>query len=116
MELIDYMKKVEGFFLKQLENKLQNIIEVLGILSDYWILSEDEIRTNNIAFQWYHKIPQILEDNRIIVENKTQEFQDSLKSILVYFHILIILVSLFLSKLENNFAKKYLLESKIDFR
>lgn len=84
MELIDYMKKVEGLFLKQLENKLQNIIEVLGVLSDYWILTEDEIRTNNVAFQWYHKIPQILEDNRIIIENKTQEFQDSLKSIIFY--------------------------------
>lgn len=75
------MKKVEEFSLKQLESSLQDIIEIVEFLSDYWLLTEEEIETNNNAFQWYHKIPQILEDNRIIIENKTQDFQDALKSI-----------------------------------
>ena len=79
MELISYMKNVEDFSLKLLENKLQDIIEIVEFLSDYWLFTEDEMRTNNISFQWYHKIPQIMEDNRIIIQNKTQEFQDALK-------------------------------------
>ena len=79
MDLIDYMKKVEDFSLKKLEKQLREVLSSITFLSDYWLLSDEEIKINNTAFQWYHKMPEILENNRIIVENKTQEFQDALK-------------------------------------
>lgn len=79
MELVDFIKKTEDVSLKNLENSLNEIIENVMFLSDYWLLSEAEISSNNNAFTWYHKIPKILEANRKIIETKTEEFQASLK-------------------------------------
>lgn len=79
MEMIDYMKKVEDYSLKKLENKLREILGSIIFLSDYWLMTEDEISDNNSVFQWYHRMPEILENSKITIENKTQEFQDALK-------------------------------------
>ncbi|XP_025270954.1 dynein heavy chain 7, axonemal [Camponotus floridanus] len=79
MELIKFIRITNDVTIKKLELKLLNVIEHIMFLSDYWLLTENEIRNNSTAFQWYHKIPQIFEDNRIMVENKTQEYQDALK-------------------------------------
>ena len=79
MNLIDFMKKTQDFSLKDLEKRLIDVIDSIRFLSDYWHLTKLEITTNNTAFEWYHKIPKILEDYRQIIEIKTQEFQESLK-------------------------------------
>lgn len=79
MELIDYMKNVEQFSLKNIGTKLREILESVVFLSDYWVLTEEEIDANNVVFQWYHKMPEILENNKVLIENKTQEFQEALK-------------------------------------
>ncbi|OXU28216.1 hypothetical protein TSAR_011727, partial [Trichomalopsis sarcophagae] len=80
MEMIDYMKKVEDYSLKKLENKLREILGSIIFLSDHWLMSEDEISSNNSVFQWYHKMPEVLENSKITIENKTQEFQDALRA------------------------------------
>lgn len=79
LELTKFVKRSSEITLKTLENKLLDVIEHIMMLSDYWLLTEIEISTNNVAFQWYHKMSQIYEENRLIIENKTQEFQDVLK-------------------------------------
>ncbi|KAK2587842.1 hypothetical protein KPH14_003939 [Odynerus spinipes] len=79
MELIAFVKKTEDVTLKNLESKLQIIMNHVLLLSNYYLLVEDEINKNTEAFQWFHKIPDVLDDNRTIVDNKMQEFQDSLK-------------------------------------
>ena len=83
MELIDYMKKVEDVKLKDLETNLREILDNIVFLSDYWLLTDEEIVSNNSAFQWYHKMPEILENCKIMIENKTKDFQDALKGIIV---------------------------------
>ncbi|KAJ8670547.1 hypothetical protein QAD02_001806, partial [Eretmocerus hayati] len=80
MELISYMKKVESQKLAILEDSLLHILKKLVMLSGFWVLTESEINTNNTAFQFYHKMPDILENSRVIIENKTQEFQESLRA------------------------------------
>lgn len=79
MELIKFVRTTSDVTLKSLELRLLDVIEHIAFLSDYWLLTESEISNNSVAFQWYHRLPQIFEDNRMIVENKTQEYQDALK-------------------------------------
>ncbi|XP_044001131.1 dynein axonemal heavy chain 7-like isoform X2 [Aphidius gifuensis] len=79
MEQIDFMKKIEDKHLQNLEDILDEIITNIIFLSDYWLLSTDEISTNNSVFTWYHRMPKIFEDNLKIINDKTIEFKASLK-------------------------------------
>ena len=88
MELIKFVRITSDVTLKNLELRLLDVIEHITFLSDYWLLTESEISNNNVAFQWYHRMSQILEDNRVIVENKTQEYQDALKGDIILSMIL----------------------------
>ncbi|KAL6424718.1 hypothetical protein ACFW04_009996 [Cataglyphis niger] len=80
MELIKFIQITNDVTAQKLELKLLNVMEHILFLSDYWLFSQKEIENNSTAFQWYHKLPQILESNRIIMEKKTLEFQNALKS------------------------------------
>ncbi|KOX76420.1 Dynein heavy chain 7, axonemal [Melipona quadrifasciata] len=79
MELKSFIKITREVTLKTLEQNLYQIIEHILLLSDYRLLSDIEIITNNEAFQWYHKVPDILEENESIVAIKTLEFQQALR-------------------------------------
>ncbi|KAG6798201.1 Dynein heavy chain 7, axonemal [Apis mellifera caucasica] len=77
--LKNFIKMILEVTLKNLEDKLREIIEHILILSNYHCITDYEIYTNNITFQWYHKIPHILEENESIVGYKTLEFQQALR-------------------------------------
>ncbi|XP_043498185.1 dynein axonemal heavy chain 7-like isoform X3 [Polistes fuscatus] len=62
-----------------LESRLKDLIKYITFMSNYWILTPVELKTNNFAFQWYHKIPSIFEEYREIIANKTGEYQKMLK-------------------------------------
>ncbi|CAB0035335.1 unnamed protein product [Trichogramma brassicae] len=79
MEMIEYMKTVEDSLLKKLKLKLREIIHNILFLSDFHLLTDQEILENNAVFRWHHRMPQILDNNKILVENKTREFQEALK-------------------------------------
>ncbi|XP_025075899.1 dynein heavy chain 7, axonemal-like [Pogonomyrmex barbatus] len=79
MKLVKFVQTTSDVTLKSLELRLLDVIEHITFLSDYWLLTESEISNNSVAFQWYHRMPQIFEDNRVIIENKMQEYQDALK-------------------------------------
>lgn len=79
MELVKFVRTSSDVTLKSLELRLLDVIEHVAFLSDYWPLTDSEIANNSTAFQWYHQMPQVLENNRIIVENKTHEYQEALK-------------------------------------
>lgn len=79
MELKSFIKTTIEVTLKNLEQKLYDIVEHILLLSNYRALEDNEIDINNAAFQWYHKIPEILEENESIVANKTVEFQEALR-------------------------------------
>lgn len=80
--LKNFIKMILEVTLKNLEDKLREIIEHILILSNYHCITDYEIYTNNITFQWYHKIPHILEENESIVGYKTLEFQQALRGAL----------------------------------
>ncbi|XP_053982409.1 dynein axonemal heavy chain 7 [Hylaeus volcanicus] len=79
MDLISFVKRAIDGSLKDLEQRLYEIIEHILLLSDYRVLAESEINVTNTAFQWYHRIPQVLDENEVIVANKTIEFQEALR-------------------------------------
>ena len=83
MELINFVRITSDVTLKSLKLRLLEVIEYIVLLSDYWLLTESEISNNSTVFQWYHRMPQILEDNRMIIENKTQEYQNALKGSII---------------------------------
>lgn len=74
------MQTVQEISLKSLEINLHEIIEHVTLLSDYWLLTPMEIKINNSAFQWYHKLPKIIEEHRQIIAEKMQQFQQILKN------------------------------------
>ncbi|XP_076648121.1 dynein heavy chain at 36C [Halictus rubicundus] len=79
MDLIAFIRRSVDGSLKQLEADLYDIIQHILLLSDYHILTGAEIHSNNVAFQWYHKIPDILAENETMVAMKTVEFQEALR-------------------------------------
>ncbi|XP_034174982.2 dynein heavy chain at 36C [Osmia lignaria lignaria] len=86
MELKRFIQIVIEVSMKNLENQLCDIMEHILMLSDYRLLTDTEINVNNEAFQWYHNIPQVLDENETIIANKTIEFQDALRVRYQRFH------------------------------
>ncbi|XP_033301318.1 dynein heavy chain 7, axonemal-like [Bombus bifarius] len=87
VELKNFIKVNREVTFKTLEQNLYQIIEHISLLADYRLLTDIEIITNNEAFQWYHKVPQILEENESIVAIKTLEFQHALKGANIFFKL-----------------------------
>jgi len=79
MELMTYVRTTSDVTLKRLELSLMDVIDHIALLSDYWLFSKNEIENNNVAFQWYHKIPKIFDKNQLLIDAKTLEFQNALK-------------------------------------
>jgi len=79
MELITYVRTASDITLKKLEFDLMDVIDHIALLSDYWLFTKSEMDNNNVAFQWYHRIPKIFQDNRLMIEVKTLEFQNALR-------------------------------------
>lgn len=82
MELIRFTEHAEQVTLKDLEVELKDVLDRIIFISDYSLLTEQEIRMNNTAFQWYYRMPQVLEENRLIVEKYTRVFQSALRGVL----------------------------------
>lgn len=82
MELVKFARTISDVTMKSLELRLTDTIEHVVFLSDYWLLTESEISVNSRAFQLYHRMPQVFEDNRVIIETKTLEFQEALRGLL----------------------------------
>ncbi|XP_068083304.1 dynein axonemal heavy chain 7 [Anabrus simplex] len=79
MDSIAYVQKVETDTVFQLEDKLREVCTYILFLVDYTTFTQAEMKQNSTAFQWYDRMPNIFEDHRLIVEQKTIEYQESLK-------------------------------------
>lgn len=80
MDLIKYVNTVEEIELPQMEERLREILKYLLFLADHTSFTPVELKQNNTTFNWYLKMPRIIEDHRQLVDQKMQEFQDSLAS------------------------------------
>ncbi|EFN66875.1 Dynein heavy chain 7, axonemal [Camponotus floridanus] len=80
MKLQTFIHKSETKTVFELETRLREVMKYIIFLSDYHHLTPVELKSNNFAFQWYHKMPEIFEKHREIVASKTGEYQATLKA------------------------------------
>lgn len=79
MALIEYVRVVECQTVFEMEDRLKEVMGYILFLSDFTIISAIEMKQNSLTFQWYNKMSSVLDENRRIVEEKTLEYQQSLK-------------------------------------
>ncbi|XP_076618005.1 dynein axonemal heavy chain 7 isoform X2 [Colletes latitarsis] len=79
MELGEFIRTTETETAFQLENRLTEIIKYIIFLSDYSVFTPVELKTNNFAFQWYHKLSEVFQQHKEIIASKSGEYQKSLR-------------------------------------
>ncbi|XP_075991785.1 dynein heavy chain at 36C [Anticarsia gemmatalis] len=79
MDLMAYVKKVEDVLVAEMEDKLRNVMRYIMFLGDYTNFTPLEMKANNQTFHWYSRIPGIIEESKVICDQKKLEYQDLLK-------------------------------------
>jgi dynein heavy chain len=83
IELKAFVHKSETETILDLEKQLMAARYRLEFLLDHCTLSPAEIRSNTLTFSWYDRLPQIFDEHKTIVADKTLQFQEALKVHLV---------------------------------
>ncbi|XP_013422101.1 dynein heavy chain 7, axonemal isoform X2 [Lingula anatina] len=79
IELNTYITNVEKKEIFELEKRLVSAKDRLAFLADFAQFSPAEIRLNSNTFMWHGRMPQIFEEHKLIVDDKTSQFQENLK-------------------------------------
>ncbi|CAH2067322.1 unnamed protein product, partial [Iphiclides podalirius] len=79
MDLIAYCKKVEETTLDEMEEKLRNVMQYIIFLGDYTSFTPLEMKANNQTFHWYARMPGVIEECKLICDQKKIEYQELLK-------------------------------------
>ncbi|KAM9628836.1 dynein axonemal heavy chain 7 [Morphnus guianensis] len=79
MELKACMQKVETCDMLELEQKIADAVNCVAFLIECVNFSPADIRLNSNVFQWYARMPDIFEEHKKIIKEKTDQFQDALK-------------------------------------
>ncbi|XP_017769725.1 PREDICTED: dynein heavy chain 7, axonemal-like [Nicrophorus vespilloides] len=61
-----------------MEDKLRDVMKYILFLSDHYLFTEEDLDQNNDTFYRFLDMPKVLEKNREIIDQKTQEFQELL--------------------------------------
>lgn len=77
--LIDYMAKVEKETLALLEKKLVQSKHRMSFLIDYISMSPDDLKLSLDTFSWSVRMPEIIEENKVMVAKKRVQFEEALK-------------------------------------
>ena len=83
MELKAAVEKAENETIFELEKKLFQARIRLDFLLDIATLTPAQIRSNNQTFSWNDRLPMVFEEHKVIASEKTIQFQDALKVILL---------------------------------
>ncbi|XP_073827136.1 dynein heavy chain at 36C [Musca autumnalis] len=79
MSLKAYVINTEENVVPEMEQRLRvNMGHILWLM-DHTLYSPLQIKNNSNTFQWYLKLPSIFEDHRVIIADKTIEYQELLK-------------------------------------
>lgn len=73
------MQKVEKCDMLELEQKIVDALNCVAFLIECVNFSPADIRLNSNVFQWYARMPDIFEEHKKIIKEKTDQFQDALK-------------------------------------
>ncbi|NXJ63442.1 DYH7 protein, partial [Rostratula benghalensis] len=79
VELKACVQKMETCDMLELEQKLVDAVNCVAFLVECVNFSTADIRLNTNVFQWYARMPEIFEEHRKIIKEKTDQFQDGLK-------------------------------------
>lgn len=79
MGLKAYVINTEENIIPEMEQKLRINMDHILWLMDQTLYSPLQIKNNSNTFQWYLKLPSIFEEHRLIIADKTIEYQDQLK-------------------------------------
>ena len=79
MELKKTIQKAESETVFELEKKLFQARIRLEFLLDNTHMSPAQIRSNNQTFSWNDRMPQIFEEHKTIINEKSVQFQEALK-------------------------------------
>ncbi|NWR70665.1 DYH7 protein, partial [Centropus unirufus] len=79
MELKDYIEKVESCEIIELKQKLVDVVKYITFLIDYANFSPADIRLNSAVFHWDAQMPDIFEKHKMMIKEKTDQFQEELK-------------------------------------
>lgn len=79
MDFIVYVQKVENETVFLMEGRLREICKYMLFLADYTTFTPVEVKQNCTTFQWYLRMPSIFDEHRLIVEQKTTEYQEFLR-------------------------------------
>ncbi|XP_072334730.1 dynein axonemal heavy chain 7 [Scyliorhinus torazame] len=79
MDLKAYIKQVEVKDMAELELKLVEAKNRLAFLVDYVTFSPSDIRLNNNTFHWSGRMAEIFDENKRMVAEKEEQYQQGLK-------------------------------------
>ncbi|XP_050670474.1 dynein axonemal heavy chain 7-like [Leptidea sinapis] len=79
MELIAYVKKVEDVLIDEMEDKLRNVMRYIVFLGDFTAFTPLEMKANNQTYHWYARMPGVIEESKVICDQKKIEYQELLK-------------------------------------
>jgi dynein heavy chain len=79
MDFITYVQKVENETVFLMEDRLREICKYMLFLADYTTFTPAEMKQNCTTFQWYLRMTSIFDEHRLIVEQKTNEYQEFLR-------------------------------------
>ncbi|CAH0689857.1 unnamed protein product [Chilo suppressalis] len=80
MDLMAYCKKTEDVLLDEMEEKLRNVLRYIMFLGDYTTFTPLEMKANNQTFHWYARMPGIIDECKLICDQKKVEYQELLKA------------------------------------
>ncbi|KOB65559.1 Uncharacterized protein OBRU01_22558 [Operophtera brumata] len=79
MGLIAYNTKVEEFLLAEMDDKLRNVLRYITFLGDYTSFTPLEMKANNQSFHWYARMPGVLDESKVICDQKKLEYKELLQ-------------------------------------
>ena len=78
-DFIAYVWKVESETVFLMEDRMREICKYMLFLADYTAFTPAEMKQNCLTFQLYLHMPSVFDEHRLIVEQKTVEYQEFLK-------------------------------------
>jgi len=79
MELQAFVKEAQRTNMEELNKKLSNARTSLFFLVDHVTFTLADMNSNSQTFAWIDRMPSILDDHRVIIEEKTAMYMDALK-------------------------------------
>ena len=65
--------------MEELEQKLLAARDRLAFLVEYAVSTPQEMRLNNMTFQWFERLPAVFADSHKIIDDKQAQYEDALK-------------------------------------